>query len=233
MSSSSTIYAVSTAPGRAAIAVIRVSGPASARTLQALCGRTPKPRQATLATLRDPTTSEPLDQALVIYFKAPASETGEDIAELQVHGGRAVIHAVLAALSSIPGCRPAEPGEFAHRAFINGKMDLTAAEGLADLIDAETEAQRRQAVSPAMGSHAALYGEWRTRLIECQALTESAIDFSDESDVSDQATEMARQRADALAKEIRSHAAGASRAEIIRKGFHVVIAGPPNAGKST
>jgi len=233
MSSPTTIYALSTAPGRAAIAVIRMSGPQASTALKALCGRTPKPRQATLSTLRHPTTGKPIDQALVLYFRAPASETGEDIAELQLHGGRAVINAVLAALSEIHGCRPAEPGEFAHRAFINGKMDLTAAEGLVDLIDAETEAQRLQAVSLALGHHATFYGKWRTRLIECQALIESAIDFSDEGDVSDQASDMASERAATLKTEIQSHLAGADRAEIIRAGFRVVIAGPPNAGKST
>jgi len=228
-----TIFALSSAKGRAALAVIRVSGPRSADVLDALAVKRPKPRQAALATLRHPHTREPLDQALVLYFAAPASETGEDIAELQVHGGRAVIHAVLAALAEIPGCRPAEPGEFAHRAFINGKLDLTAAEGLADLIDAETEAQRRQALTLASGQHAKLYSGWRDRLIECQALTESAIDFSDERDVGDGALAAAADLVTSLHADLEAHLAGASRGEIVRDGFRVVIAGPPNAGKST
>lgn len=233
MSRASTIFALSSAPGRAAIAVVRISGPKAGDALTKLAGKIPPPRQATLATLRHPGTSEPLDQALILYFAAPASETGEDIAELQLHGGRAVVRAVLAALAELPDCRPAEPGEFAHRAFINGKLDLTAAEGLADLIDAETDAQRRQAITLASGHHATLYDGWRTRLIECQALIESAIDFSDEGDVSDSATALATERAKSLLGDINSHLAGADRGEIIRDGFRVVIAGPPNAGKST
>ena len=233
VSAASTIFAVSTAPGRAAIAVIRISGPAAGPVLQSLTGSIPPHRQAALANLRHPTTRELIDQALVLYFAGPRSETGEDIAELQVHGGRAVVRAALEALADIPGCRPAEPGEFAHRAFINGKLDLTAAEGLADLIDAETEAQRRQAITLAAGHHAALYDGWRTRLIECQAMIESAIDFSDETDVSDQAAIMATESARTLLADINSHLAGAHRGEIVRNGFRVVIAGPPNAGKST
>ena len=233
MSAPNTIFALSTAPGRAAIAVIRISGPQAAEALRALSGHTPEPRLAVLATLRHPTSRQTLDQALVLYFAAPASETGEDIVELQVHGGRAVVRAVLNALAELPGCRPAEPGEFAQRAFINGKMDLTAAEGLADLIDAETEAQRQQAVILATGHLASLYENWRTRLIECQALIESAIDFSDEGDVSDSAAQAATERAIALLSEVHAHLNGADRGEIIRDGFRVVIAGPPNAGKST
>ncbi|MGI9478091.1 MAG: tRNA uridine-5-carboxymethylaminomethyl(34) synthesis GTPase MnmE [Hyphomicrobiaceae bacterium] len=233
MSAPTTIFALSSAPGRAAIAVIRISGPAAGTALHQLAGRTPPPRQAILATLSHPKTRQALDQALVLYFVGPASETGEDIVELQVHGGRAVVRAVLDALSIIPGCRPAEPGEFAHRAFVNGKLDLTAAEGLADLIDAETEAQRQQAISLAAGHLATLYDGWRNRLIECQALVESAIDFSDEGDVSDGAIQAATQRATALRTTIQAHLDGAERGEIIRDGFRVVIAGPPNAGKST
>lgn len=228
-----TIFAVSTAPGRAAIAVIRVSGPAASDVLHQLANRVPKPRKAELATLRDPGNRDILDQALILFFQSPASETGEDIAELQVHGGRAVVEAVLGAIARVPGCRPAEPGEFAHRAFINGKMDLTAAEGLADLIDAETEAQRKQAINLATGRNAELYTGWRSRLIECQALIESAIDFSDEGDVSEHAASMATERAQGLQAELAQHLAGAERGEIIRDGFRVVIAGPPNAGKST
>ncbi len=233
MTAADTIFALSTAAGRAAIAVVRISGPASADAIRQLTGRVPPPRRAALAVLRDPQTAEPIDQALVLHFKAPASETGEDIAEFQIHGGRAVTHRLLETLGRIPGCRPAEAGEFAHRAFINGKLDLTAAEGLADLIDAETEAQRRQAMTQVGGHLADLYDSWRTRLIECLALTESAIDFSDEADVSDAALTEAGSRAKSLLGELHEHLAGADRGEIIRTGFRIVIAGPPNAGKST
>lgn len=228
-----TIYALSTAPGRAAIAVIRISGPEAGAALGHLCCKMPPPRQAALATLRHPATGDALDQALVLYFAGPESETGEDVVELQVHGGRAVVRAILEALATVPGCRPAEPGEFAHRAFVNGKIDLTAAEGLADLIDAETEAQRSQAMTLAGGRLGDLYETWRSRLIECQALVESAIDFSDEGDVSDEALAAAAERAAILREEIIAHLGGAERGEIIREGFRVVIAGPPNAGKST
>jgi tRNA modification GTPase len=233
MSARPTIFALSSAPGRAAIAVIRISGPDAANALKSLAGRVPASRHATLATLRHPLSGNVLDQALVIYFEGPASETGEDIAELQVHGGRAVVHSVLEALADVAGCRPAEAGEFAHRAFINGKIDLTAAEGIIDLIDADTEAQRRQAVALAAGEHAGLYDGWRTRLIECQALIESAIDFSDEDDVSNSAAAMSTERAKILTSDIKTHLSKAHRGEIIRDGFRVVIAGPPNAGKST
>ena len=211
MSALTTIFALSTAPGRAAIAVIRISGPAAGTALRQLTGQTPPPRHAVLATLRHPTTRQALDQALVLYFAGPASETGEDIVELQVHGGRAVVRAVLDALGTVPGCRPAEPGEFAHRAFVNGKLDLTAAEGLADLIDAETEAQRQQAITLAAGHLAILYDGWRTRLIECQALVESAIDLSDEGDVSDGAVQAASEGSTALRSTILAHLDGADR----------------------
>jgi tRNA modification GTPase len=232
-SARTTIFALSSARGRAAIAVIRVSGPHAAHALKSLTGRVPASRMATLSILRHPSTGAILDQALIIFFKGPASETGEDIAELQVHGGRAVVRSVLEALADITGCRPAEPGEFAHRAFLNGKIDLTAAEGIIDLIDADTEAQRRQAVALAAGEHASLYDGWRIRLIECQALIESAIDFSDEDDVSDAAATMATERSKVLASDISTHLSKAPRGEIIRDGYRIVIAGPPNAGKST
>ena len=228
-----TIFALSSGPGRAAIAVIRVSGPVVTKLLGEMASDVPAPRQAALRRIQNPRTGEHLDDALVLRFAAPASATGEDLAEFHVHGGRAVVAAVLEAIESIPGCRPAEPGEFAHRAFINGKIDLTAAEGLADLIDAETDAQRRQAIRLADGQLAGLYDDWRQKLIECQALVEAAIDFSDESDVADDAVRAATDRVKALHEQIVSHLGNARRGEIIRTGFRVVIAGPPNAGKST
>ena len=179
-----------------------------------------------------PQTGAWLDKAVVLFFAGPASETGEDVAEFQVHGGRAVVTAVLAALSQIPGCRMAEPGEFARRAFNNGKLNLVEVEALADLVDAETEAQRRLALrSGAVLS--GLYEGWRTRLIEIAALTEAAIDFSDEGDVSASSIEAARQRAKPLEREIQRHLDDGHRGEIVREGFRVALLGPPNAGKSS
>ena len=228
-----TIFALSSAQGRAAVAVIRVSGPAASTALLAMAGIVPAHREARLRTLRHPRTTTAIDQALVLYFKAPASETGEDIAELQVHGGRAVIAMTLDALASIPGCRMAEPGEFARRAFHNGKLDLTAAEGLIDLIDAETDAQRAQALDQAGGALAKLYNGWRHDMIGAQALVEAAIDFADEGDVSTGAVNQAREVVLTLRQAIDGHLALANKGEILRSGYQVVLAGAPNAGKSS
>src|SRR5262245_65014828 len=178
-----TIFAVSSGHGRAGVAVIRVSGPAAGRVLDEMAAPRPKPRYAALRRLTHPDTTEVLDHALVLWFPAPASETGEDMAELQVHGGRAVVQGVLGALGTRGGCRLAEPGEFVRRAFENGKLDLTEVEGLADLINAETEAQRRQALAQAEGSLRALYETWRAELVRAQALIEAGLDFADEGDV--------------------------------------------------
>jgi len=231
--SSDTIFALSSAPGRAAVAVVRVSGPLVPPIAEDVAGPNLSPRHATLRTLRHPNSQMPLDLALVVRFEAPASATGEDLVEFHLHGGRAVLNAVFEALQGYDGCRPAEPGEFARRGFENGKFDLTAAEGIADLIDAETELQRRQATLQASGRQAALYEDWRRRTLEAQALVEAAIDFSDEADVADNAVAQARALIAALSDEIGRHLAGANRGEIIRDGFRVVIAGPPNAGKSS
>ena len=226
-----TIYALSSAAGRAALAVVRVSGNRVRDILTAMIGKLPTPREATLSQVDRPDDRTAIDQAIVLYFAAPNSATGEDVAEFHIHGGRAVLQAMFDALATFDRCRPAEPGEFARRSFDNGKLDLTAAEGIADLVDAETEAQRRQALQQAGGGLARLYDEWRTRLIEIQALVEAAIDFSDEADVSDQAVARARSLAAPLRDELARHLADADRGEIIRSGFRVVIAGPPNAGK--
>jgi len=228
-----TIFALSSAPGRAGVAVLRISGPAAGMVLDEMASPRPEPRRAALRRLRDPVSGGTLDQALVLWFPAPSSFTGEDVAELHVHGGRAVVQAVLGAIGPIPGCRPAEPGEFARRAFENGKLDLTMAEGLADLIDAETEAQRKQALRQADGALATLYDGWRSSLVEALALVEAAIDFSDEGDVGTATFAHAVPIVRDLEAAITRHLSDGNRGEILREGFHVVLAGPPNVGKSS
>jgi tRNA modification GTPase len=188
---------------------------------------------AVLRKLRHPETREVLDEALVFWSAGPKSETGEDIAELHVHGGRSVVRAVLEALGRIEGCRMAEPGEFARRAFAHGRLDLAQAEGLADLIDAETDAQRRQALQQAGGAPSQLYEGWRARLVNAAALVEAAIDFSDETDVSSDAMNLSHRVIEGLADEVRAHLDDGHRGEIIRDGFRVALMGPPNAGKSS
>ena len=178
-----TIFALSSGQPPAAIAVVRICGPQTRVALEKLIGRVPEPRQAALARVRDPASGEVIDEALALWFPAPHSETGEDMAELQLHGGRAIVAAVLEALGDIEGCRPAEPGEFTRRAFENGRLDLTAVEGLADLIAAETAAQRRQAFRQLKGLIGDRAEAWRRQLIEALALVEARIDFSDEADV--------------------------------------------------
>src|SRR5215510_6810109 len=202
MHTQATIYALSSGHGRAGVAVIRLSGPAAGAVLDRMAAPRPKPRFAAFRRLRHPHTAEVLDQALVLWFPAPASETGEDMAELQVHGGRAVVQGVIGALGTLEGCRLAEPGEFARRAFENGKVDLTAAEGLADLIEAETAAQRRQALRQAEGALAALYQAWRERLLTAMSAIEAAIDFSDEGDVAAHVGVTAAAEGEALAREL-------------------------------
>jgi tRNA modification GTPase len=198
-----------------------------------MIGRLPEPRRAAFCTISDPETNHPLDQALALWFPGPHSETGEDMAELQLHGGRAVIAATLKALGRLPGLRPAEPGEFTRRAFQNGRLDLTKVEGLADLIGAETEAQRRQAFRQLTGGLGDRAETWRRRLIEVLALVEAGIDFSDEGDVPEDLVAPALKTAAGLRDEIEAALAGAGRGERLRDGLTVAIAGPPNAGKSS
>ncbi|GGK33982.1 tRNA modification GTPase MnmE [Salinarimonas ramus] len=212
---------------------MRVSGPATRAVLEALAGGVPAPRRLALRDLRAPATGEVLDQALVAYFPAPHSFTGEDQAELHVHGGLATRTAVLDALAHVPGCRHAEPGEFTRRAFLGGRMDLSAVEGLADLIEAETQAQRRQALRQLEGGLGRLAEDWRRRIVEAQALLEAALDFSDEGDVADSVEAQAAAAMTALGGEIARALADAGRGERLRDGYVVVLAGPPNAGKST
>jgi tRNA modification GTPase len=228
-----TIFALSSGRPPVAVAVIRVSGPRARFALETMAGRVPEPRRARLTRLRDPQNGDVLDEALTLWFPGPKSETGEDLAEFQVHGGRAVIAAVLAVLGRIEGLRPAAPGEFTRRAFENGRIDLTAVEGLADLIFAETEAQRRQAYRQLAGTLGQRAEAWRGRLIEALALAEAGIDFSDEADVPVELVGPALAVARSLRQEIAEALADDKRGERLRDGLVVAIAGPPNAGKSS
>lgn len=225
-----TIYALATARGRSGLAVVRVSGPAAFAAGSALCDRLPEPRLAGLRRLT--WGGELLDEALVLCFAEGASFTGETVVELQCHGGPAVVGAVLRALAEQPGLRLAEPGEFTRRALENGVLDLPQVEGLADLIDAETEAQRRQAVRVLSGSVGRRVEGWRRDLIRAGALLEATIDFADEDvpvDVSPEVLGLI----DGLMADLGREAAGVVAAERIRDGFEVAIVGAPNAGKST
>ena len=227
-----TIFALSSGRAPSAIAIIRVSGPRTRTALERLCGKLPAPRLAHLATLRGHDGS-PIDESVALWFPAPHSATGEDVAEFQVHGGRAVIAAMFDALGSIDGLRPAEPGEFTRRAFENGKLDLTEAEGLDDLIHADTDRQRRQALRHLKGLLGEKAESWRKQIIEASALVEAGIDFSDEGDVSSELIAPALRKIAALKSEIEETLGASARSERLREGLVVAIAGPPNAGKST
>ena len=229
-----TIFAPASGVGRAAIAVLRISGPGCAAALEAIApgGEFPD-RRAVLITLRRPRSGEPLDRALVTRFQAPRSFTGEEMAEVSVTGGRAATAAVVKALATIPGLRLAEPGEFAWRAFVNGKIDLTEVEGLADLVEAETEAQRRQAQRIAGGALSRECEALRASLIEAMAAVEAQIDFSDVEDADGLTLDAVKRAARGAIEGIDRALATADAAERLREGFTVVIAGPPNVGKST
>lgn len=227
-----TIYAVSSGRVPAAIAVIRMSGPSSRFVIETLCGSVPEARRASLMSIRN-RDGLVLDRGMVLWFPGPQSFTGEDSAEFQVHGSRAVIAALHSAFACFPGVRSAEPGEFTRRAFLAGKMDLTEVEGLADLLVAETEAQRRQAQEQSSGSLHRLYDSWRARLIRARALIEADLDFADEEDVPGSVVETAFEEIARLRSEIEVHLADANRGERLRDGFQVVLLGAPNAGKSS
>jgi tRNA modification GTPase len=224
-----TIFAPATAAGRAAVAVVRVSGPGTRDVVAALAGKVPAPRQAGLRRLRHHGVE--LDEALVLWFEGPASYTGEDAAEFHVHGGRAVVEALLEALVSL-GLRLAEPGEFTRRAFENGKLDLAQAEGVADLIDAETEGQRRQALGQIGGALSQRYDRWREILIQALAMLEAAVDFPDE-DLPEEVAARARPGLEVLNAEIGAALGDVSRGRRVRDGYRIALVGAPNAGKST
>ncbi|MCI9868036.1 tRNA uridine-5-carboxymethylaminomethyl(34) synthesis GTPase MnmE [Rhizobium skierniewicense] len=231
--SESTIYALSSGRLPAGVAVLRISGAEAFNALAALIGpRLPSPRNASLKTIRN-RNNEVLDQALVLVFPGPNSFTGEDCVEIQLHGSLAVVDAVFAELDAIPGLRPAEAGEFSKRAFDNGKMDLLEVEGLADLLKAETEMQRRLAVEQTSGRLSAVYDGWANKLTRCRALIEAELDFSDEEDVPDSVAAQVWDEVGKLHLEISQHLSGNASSEIIRDGFKVALVGAPNVGKSS
>jgi tRNA modification GTPase len=224
-----TIFAPATAPGRAAVAVVRISGPGAGAALRALAGRLPAARRASLRKLRD-AAGDPIDAALVLWFPGPDSYTGEDVAELHLHGGAAVVGRVTEALTAL-GLRLAEPGEFTRRAFEAGRLSLDQAEGVADLIDAETDAQARQAVAQLEGALGRRYARWRAMLAEAMAMLEAAVDFPDEELPQDVA-ERARPRIARLEDDLTRAQADTRRGERVREGYRIALIGAPNAGKS-
>lgn len=229
--SQDTIFALASGVGRAAVAVIRLSGPAVKSCLTSLIGSIPDPRQAVLKTLR--VKGEAIDQALVLFFPAPHSFTGEDVAELQIHGSQAVISRLLSELGQFPHCRMAEAGEFSRRALLNGKMDLAHIEGLIDLIDSETELQRKQALRQMQGVLSGQVAEWRRSLLQVMALVESQIDFSDEGDVSSVELAQIVSRIQSLIASLQQALEASTQGIRVRDGLAVIVAGPPNAGKSS
>lgn len=228
-----TIYASSTAGLPAAIAVIRFSGPKTRFVLETMTGSCPAPRMASYRTIRDPSDQTVIDHGLVLWFPGPHSFTGEDSGEFQVHGSRAVVAALLRILAGFEGLRMADAGEFTYRSFVNGRMDLTAVEGLADLIAAETETQRRQALRQGEGRLGTLYDGWRNRIVHARAMIEADLDFADEEDVPGSVSDRIWPDLDHLAGEIEAHCDRSEGARSIRSGLSIVLQGAPNAGKST
>jgi tRNA modification GTPase len=228
-----TIYALATGAGRSAIAVIRLSGGNARRVLEAVAGSVPAPREARLTRFADPSSGETLDQGLCLWFPGPHSPTGEDYAEVQIHGGRAVIDAFLTALNRFPGLREAEPGEFARRGFASGKIDLSQVEALADLIDSQTEFQRRQALRITGGDLRRRVESWRGAIVEALALVEAELDFAEEEDVGVAAQAKLGHFLRPILGEMQECVRRAPASERLRDGYVVFILGPPNAGKST
>tara|TARA_R110002126_G_scaffold10841_16_gene49725 strand:- start:5106 stop:6401 length:1296 start_codon:yes stop_codon:yes gene_type:complete len=227
-----TIFALSSGQPPAAIGILRISGPVAGKALAGLTGGLPEPRVGTLLNITDMVNGEMLDQALCLWFPGPNSATGEDLAEIHCHGGRAVIRAIEGALEQINGLRRAEPGEFTRRAFTNGRIDLAEAEGLSDLLFAETELQRKAAVRNAGGALSRKVEDWQDRILQLSAQVEAELDFSDEDDVTPAQADRVRQAVQSLVGEM-SGLLARPRAEKLRDGIRVVLGGPPNSGKST
>ncbi len=227
-----TIFALSSGRLPSGVAVVRISGPKVRFVLETIIGHIPTPRYAAYKLFRS-RNGDAIDRGLVLFFPGPNSFTGEDCAEFHLHGGKAVVEKLLSVMGELAGCRIAEAGEFTRRAFSNGKMDLTIAEGLADLIAAETEGQRRLALQVASGAQRQLYTEWRQHLLRARAFIEAELDFADESDVPGSISEQVWQSLTLLKSKIKDHIASGKRASMLRDGLHVVIVGAPNAGKSS
>ena len=227
-----TIFALSSGRLPSGVAVVRISGPQVRFVIETIIGTMIEPRYAAYKTFRA-RNGDAIDRGLVLFFPDPSSFTGEDCAEFHLHGGIAVVEKLLEELASFPNCRIAEAGEFTRRAFTNGKMDLTIAEGLADLIAAETEGQRRLALQVASGAQRELYTQWRQQLVRARALIEAELDFADESDVPGSVSGQVWEQLKSLKSEIVLHIESGKRAAMLRDGLHVVIAGAPNAGKSS
>ena len=232
MSARDTIFALSSGGLPSGVAVVRVSGPQALAVLEALAGMAPAPRRVSLRWIRN-RDGERIDQAVILFFPGPASFTGEDCVEFQLHGGRAVVAALVAELERFEGLRHAEAGEFSRRAFDNGRLDLVEIEGFADLIAAETEMQRRLALEQSSGALSALYSQWAERLTRIRALIEAELDFPDEEDVPGAMSDRLWPALHDLVGEMKAHLAGAGASEIVRDGYRIAIVGPPNAGKSS
>ncbi len=233
MANGMTIFALASGGGLAAVSVIRISGARARMVIEKVAGKCPEPRQVALRVLRDPTNGTVLDEAIVLWMPGPASFTGEDSAELHVHGSHAVVRIVLDVLARTDGCCMAQPGEFTRRAFENGKLDLMEVEGLADLIAAQSETQRRQAWFHKSGGASEVFAGWRQDLIRVLANLEAAIDFSDEEGVEAAAVAQADEALGEVHKSIARELGSGRRGEAVRNGVRVVLAGPPNAGKSS
>jgi tRNA modification GTPase len=233
MNEKTTIFALSSGAGRAGIAVVRVSGPGVRLMLQTFCGGVPEARQAVLRVVRAPSNGDVIDKGLVLYFQGPRSVTGEDMAEFHVHGSSAVIERLLTELASFDQCVAAEPGQFTRRAFENDRLDLVEVEGLADLLAAGTEAQRRLAMRQFSGEASSVYTDWHRQLVSALAIVEAAIDFADEDGVAEQALALVRPRLATLSTELQSALVESEKATLVRRGLRVVIAGAPNVGKSS
>ncbi|WP_319533371.1 tRNA uridine-5-carboxymethylaminomethyl(34) synthesis GTPase MnmE [uncultured Cohaesibacter sp.] len=228
-----TIFALSSGPVPAGVAVVRISGPMAHKAMMQLIDSEPKPRSAALRYVTNPTNGDVIDQALVLFFPGEKSFTGEDTVEFHLHGGRAIVRAMIDLLGSFEGCRMAEAGEFSRRAFENGKFDLTEIEGLADLIHADTENQRKQAMRQASGAHRSVIDGWREVLLYGRSMIEAELDFSDEEDVPGSVSDVIWPKLEELKREIEDHLSRAGQGERLRNGMTVVLVGHPNAGKSS